>query len=206
MLDLYESDYMCSPCTVSPLFPIFGRLAPKAVSITDVSHATLRHSSRSFEWFMPIRVATGDESYASPEESPFAVDPSTLVDVVEGNEEVDADTGDMFVCPKALPTPIMPSPAIVARHNLTHVPYRSWCPYCNAGRRPNSQHRGQSVDQKRSLPVVHADYCFIRDTQDEDNLTVCVGRMSPSKAMFASGCTVKGAGDDYVLGRLENFL
>ena len=50
---------------------------------------------------MPIRVATGEESYASPEESPFAVDQNSLVDVVEGNEEVDADTGDMVVCPKA---------------------------------------------------------------------------------------------------------
>ena len=156
---------------------------------------------------MPLRAeAVDEESFASPEDAPFAIDVSTVRDVVEGREEVDAESGDMSVCPRALPTPKMPSPEIVAHHNLTHYPYRSWCPYCNAGRRPNSQHRSLSVDQERSLPIFCADYCFIRDTLDDDNLTVCVGRMSPSKAMFASACRVKGPGDVYLLGRLENFL
>ena len=161
---------------------------------------------RDFEWMCPIAVENVDQSYACPEDAPFLVDQSSVVDVVEGNEEIDADSGEVAVCPRALPTPKMPSPSVVAHHNLTHFPYRSWCPYCVAGRRPNSHHRDLSVDLNRSLPIVHADYCFIRDSHDDENITVCVGRMSPSKAMFAARSVVKGPGDLYTLGRLIDFL
>ena len=50
--------------------------------------------------------------------------------------------------------------------------------------------------------MFHADYCFIRDSHDDENITVCVGRMTPSKAMFAARCEMKGPGDEYTLGRL----
>jgi len=54
--------------------------------------------------------------------------------------------------------------------------------------------------------MFHADYCFVRDKEDEKALTVCVGQMSPSKAMFAAMCSVKGPEDAFVLNRLEAFL
>ena len=54
--------------------------------------------------------------------------------------------------------------------------------------------------------MFHADYCFVRDKEDEKALTVCVGQMSPSKAMFAAMCSVKGPEDVFVLNRLEAFL
>ena len=165
-----------------------------------ISPTIVRH-----RWFAPM-VAVNGESFARPEDAPFDLDKSSVVDVVDGIEDIDADTGDVTVCARALPTPKLPPPSVVAHHNLTHFPYRSWCPYCVAGRRPNTQHRSQSVDRGRSLPVFHADYCFPRDSHDESCITVLVGRMSPSKAMFASFCDVKGPTDAYALDRLENFL
>ena len=90
----------------------------------------------------------------------------------------------------------MPSPEMIAHHNLTHVPYKAWCPYCVAGRTPN----------ERSLPIVHADYCLIKDKDDDQSTTACVGRMSPSKALFASVCDVKGPEDTCCVNRLEAFL
>ena len=54
--------------------------------------------------------------------------------------------------------------------------------------------------------MFHADYCFVRNKEDEEALTVCVGQMSPSKAMFAAMCSVKGPEDVFVLNRLEAFL
>ena len=116
------------------------------------------------------------------------MDGTVVVDDMEGLEDVDADTGELTVRPRALPIPRKPSPEVVAHHNLTHFPYRSWCPFCVAGRRPNSQHRSCNADLGRMLPMFHADYCFVRDKEDEDALTVCVGQMSPSKAMFAAMC------------------
>ena len=144
-----------------------------------------------------------DDSFSAPEQSPFALDRNGVLDV-SGDEDVDAETGDISVRPRALPTPKLPSAAVVAQHNLTHYPYRSWCPWCAAGRRPNSHHMSQPTG--RTLPMFHADYCFIRDSEDEKVLTVLVGRMSPSKAFFATVCDSKGPLDLYVLNRLEAFL
>ena len=126
--------------------------------------------------------------------------------MVDGTEDVDAETSGLTVRPRSLPTPKLPSAEAVAHHNLTHFPYRSWCPYCCAGRRPNSHHLTRFVDAGRTLPMCHADDCFIRDNDDDRALTVLVGRMSPSRALLDTMCNTKGPQDMYALNRLENFL
>ena len=50
-----------------------------------------------------------------------------------------------------------------------------------------------------------ADYCFIRDVDDPDNVPCLVGRLYPSKAIFASACDQKGA-DDPVVTRLSHLI
>ena len=55
-----------------------------------------------------------------------------------------------------MPVPKEPTAAERARHMITHLPYRAWCPYCVGGRRPNTQHR--RCRNESSLPVLHADY------------------------------------------------
>ena len=149
-------------------------------------------------------VVVKGETDARPEDAPFDLDKSSIVDVADGIEEVDADTEDVTVCARALPTHKLPAPSIVAHHNLIHFQYRSRCPYCVAGHRPNSQHRWQY--RGRSHPVLRADCCFPRDSHDEKCPTVCEGRMSPSKAMCASAGDVNGPTDAYALDRLENVL
>lgn len=54
--------------------------------------------------------------------------------------------------------------------------------------------------------MVHADYCLLRDSHDDDNIAVCVGRMNPSKAMLAARCIAKGPGDAHAVGRRVEFL
>ena len=54
--------------------------------------------------------------------------------------------------------------------------------------------------------MFHADDCFIRDTDDDRDLTILVGRMSPSKALFATICDTQGPQDLYALSRLKNFV
>ena len=106
---------------------------------------------------------------------------------------------------KGQPEPREPSPAEVNRHNLTHLPYRSWCPHCVAARRANAPHKQGS--RPRAKPLFCSDYCFVGDTRTEaDNLTVLVGKLYPPKALFAVVCECKGAGDAYAVGRLCQFL
>ena len=147
-----------------------------------------------------------EDSFVRPEDSPLGVDKQSAVDGFDDQEEVDAETGELSVRPMALPTPKMPSPAVVAHHNLTHYPYRSWCPWCAAARRPNSHHTTCNADRSRNVPMFCADYCFPKDQADPSTITVCVGRMKPSMSVFASVCDTKGPEDQYCLSRLENFL
>ena len=118
---------------------------------------------------------------------------------------IDAE-GDSVIQPAhPLPEPKIPSAAEVAAHNLTHLPYRSWCPHCVAGRRPNSHHRHSSSPDQRASPLLAADYCFIRDNDDAEPVTVLVARLYPSRALLATVVDSKGI-DPVAVARLARFI
>ena len=58
----------------------------------------------------------------------------------------------------------------------------------------------------RTLPVFVSDYCFLRDARDEDVTTVFVGRLYPSRNLFATVVSEKGAGDEVAAKLLADFL
>ena len=127
-----------------------------------------------------------------------------IVDVVGDEEEIVAETGESVVVPKGLPSPSLPSKAEVEHHNLTHLPYRSWCPFCVAARRKNNAHfanRGEG----RAKPLFCADYCFVGETEDDENLSVLVGRVYQSTAMLAVPSEQKGH-DEYAISRTAAFM
>ena len=88
---------------------------------------------------------------------------------------------------------------------ITHSPYRSWCPHCVAARRPNSQHRSSSSESQRVDPLLVADYCFVRDNDDAEVITILVARLYPSRAMLATVVDAKGP-DEHAVSRLAKFL
>ena len=118
--------------------------------------------------------------------------------------EVCADDGAEVLSARGMPAPRLPSPADVTKHNLNHLPYRAWCPHCLAARRANSSHRLRRRGSERSIPLFCSDYCFVKQHYEEQ-LTVLVGKLYPSYAVFASGCDAKGP-DDPVTHRLADFL
>ena len=101
-------------------------------------------------------------------------------------------------------SPCAPTQAEVDWHNLTHLPYRSWCQWCVAARKPNTPH-STLPGFSREIPLLVADYCFVRDKRDQDLLTVLVARLYPSRAIVAIPCDVKGH-DAYTVSRLAAFL
>ena len=123
----------------------------------------------------------------------------------EPRDIIDADDDSVVQPGQLLPEPHIPSAAQVAAHKLTHLPYRSWCEHCGRARRQNTPHRQRLPSSQRTTPLLAADYCFIRDSQDKDLCTVLVGRLYPAKALFAVVCDQKGA-DDYVITRLAQFI
>ena len=56
----------------------------------------------------------------SPDEAGIALESEGVVDVVEDEEEVVAETGECIVIPKGLPSPVLPSRNVGEAHNLAH--------------------------------------------------------------------------------------
>ena len=57
--------------------------------------------------------------------------------------------------------PCTPSKDEVEEHEVTHWPYRSWCPDCVQGRGRAAQHRGRhDYMLEPGDPIVVADYMF----------------------------------------------
>ena len=62
---------------------------------------------------------------------------------------------------KARRAPQEPSEAERLRHEATHIPYRSWCPYCVMGQGdsdPPKHHSGQ-----HEILTIHVDYMYMKD-------------------------------------------
>ena len=55
------------------------------------------------------------------------------------------------------------------------------------------------------MPLFCADYCFVREDDDDETLSLLVGRVSPGQATVAIPCESKGH-DDYAVHRLRSFL
>ena len=131
-----------------------------------------------------------------------------LADDGEMRLDVDVEAAEdeptITQAPRGMPSPSQPTAEEIALHWLTHLPYRSWCKWCVAAKRPSSPHLSLPP-HTREIPLLCADYCYVRDGRDEDLLTVFVARLYPSRCMVSIPCDVKGR-DEYAVGRLANFL
>ena len=144
------------------------------------------------------------EGWEKPGDAGIGIDAEAVVDNIDGVEEVCAETGAAVQVPRALPSPTLPAKRDVEFHNLTHIPYRSWCPFCVAARRKNRPHFASHGDA-RTVPLFCADYAFAREDADDECLPLLVGRMHPGQATVAIPCDQKGH-DEYAVHRLEAFL
>ena len=114
-----------------------------------------------------------------------------LGDSLEKTE--DDETGDQLEVRrvKTSVAPKLPSLKEIEIHNMGHLTYRSWCPFCVAGKRSNTPHRRQ-WDQ-RTIPLLVGDFCFAKSSQDAESTTMFVGKVVPQNVTFAMAVEVKGA-------------
>ena len=92
----------------------------------------------------------------------------------------------------------LPSAEEVAEHELTHLPYRSWCSHCARGKGKTLDHRRS--DRKRVLPEVHLDN-FMGAGGDEKTKVIIVAKHRDSKSVLASVVPVKGASNNFAARR-----
>ena len=123
----------------------------------------------------------------------------------EGDEVIQDDSGERSQVPRGLPEPKPPSAEAQRRHNLTHWPYANWCPHCIMGSRNNTPHPQSRNGEDRLVPLLVLDYCFIRNAQDQDLVTLLVGKLYPCRRTFACVVDMKGV-DGYAIARLAEFI
>ena len=148
-----------------------------------------------------------DESWDDLAEAPLEFDPedaAAAADTERDDVYVESDGGE-FQAARGASVPKAPSREVQARHNLTHLPYAAWCPWCVMGRRSNAPHY-RSDGSDRSLPLLVADYAFVRDRDDEALATLLVGKLYPSRKVLACVVESKGVVDGYGVQRVATFI
>ena len=151
----------------------------------------------------PGRSVEGDDDgFESVGDAPYPAVTSEDLHAEHG-DVLDAEGDDVVQPALCLPCPKTPSDQEVALHNLTHLPYRSWCRHCVAARRPNTHHR--TSPSHRTIPLLAADYCFLGDSDDEEKATTLVAVLYPSRAILATVVPAKGP-DSNAVARLATFI
>ena len=101
-----------------------------------------------------------------------------------------------------------PTEQEMEEHRGTHLPYRSWCPHCVAGRGPGTQHRKtRAADEKeRGVASVAVDYCFLRNAVGGDYVPVVVMEDYDTRLLAAHVVPAKGADLEWVSKQLVRDL
>jgi hypothetical protein len=110
--------------------------------------------------------------------------------------------------PQTLTSPDKPSEKEVCEHNLTHLPYRNWCPVCvaAAGREGQHRRRKDAVDEGE-VPTVGMDYNFFGDgaedvTAHSDEVKAIVVKDFRTGMIWAHRVTRKGPQDKWAVKKV----
>ena len=114
-------------------------------------------------------------------------------------EEEKTDLGSRVIV--KMKDPRLPGEAEIRDHQLTHLPFRSWCRHCVRGRGIEAAHcktKGDGGD----VPEFHMDFAFPNEettrekgVEREKGLVVLVVRMRDTKMVMASVVPGKSTGE-----------
>ena len=105
--------------------------------------------------------------------------------------EFDCEEEAASRAPVKVADPKLPSAEEVETHNLTHLPYRSWCPHCVRGKGKTMDHR--RAGRGKTIPELHVDYCFMGSKGDAATRCIVVAKDYEHKCVMASVVPVKGS-------------
>ena len=150
---------------------------------------------------------SGDQE-GEPEEGKEIICP--VCEEVEEVGEEDEEFG--LIKPTTLSSPYTPSRQERIEHELTHLPFRSWCAHCVRGKSTSMHHRHKDDEEEKRVPTVGIDYAFIKKSAvDEEHemgeVTVMVAKDSRSKAVFPVPVPRKGIdSEEYACRQLLKIL
>ena len=100
--------------------------------------------------------------------------------------------------------PRKPTEEEVSEHELTHLPYRNWCPVCVMAKGKELDHR-RSVEEHRGLSEYSFDYCF-PGNELGFKLTVLVGKEKVTGMCFASAVPTKRASGKLAVDKAIEYM
>ena len=100
--------------------------------------------------------------------------------------------------PRGMRDPGAPTQEQIEEHNINHLPYRSWCPACVAGKAKDRMHF-KIKEENHEVPTIVFDYCFLATNDAKTTIPIQVmldtrtqmifGHVVPRKGMMdAHGC------------------
>ena len=88
-------------------------------------------------------------------------------------------------------------------HNVTHLPYRSWCSTCVEAKGKEDGHCQKKEGEKSDKPTVGIDYkSFGQSAKEDDKATAIVIRDKSTRNTYAHICERKGAGDKWIVSKI----
>ena len=86
---------------------------------------------------------------------------------------IEEDEQQQAVPAKGLKSPDQPTPQGRAEHNLTHLPFRSWCKQCIQNKSKSDAHPKQQRNSK--APVVQFDFCYFKSLGEQKTTLILTG-------------------------------
>ena len=143
------------------------------------------------------REPDGGEEDGAPD-APQAVEPALQdpaggeADELPDEEEEGEHPWEEARAAKLARSPKAPTIAERLAHEATHLPYRSWCDACVAGRRDNPAHPRLRMPVERTIPEVLFDDCYIKREDERQSVPVLLCKDRGSRAVRAWMLNSKG--------------
>ena len=98
--------------------------------------------------------------------------------------------------------PQQPTLQQIAQHNLTHLPYRNWCPICVQGKGRQDNYKKQQSRQ----PIIQVDFAYIKSQQDPKTIPVLTAVDVTTQLCMAVLVPDKPSMMDYMINNLQAFI
>ena len=124
--------------------------------------------------------------------------PGVEVELREGEQEEEVPV----VVAKA---PECPTAEEIARHEVSHIPYRAWCRSCVLGRGRSAAHKKMIAEKKHALPTIMHDYGFI-GKDDQQAMPMLVSKSSRTLWIDAEIVPSKGDENEYSIEVMKSAI
>ena len=112
-----------------------------------------------------------------------------------GEEENEEEQVEEAKVARPAKDPKAPTKAEKDAHEATHLPFRSWCAECVAGRRDNPPHY-KRPEEEHQVPEVMMDYAFVRRKDETEMTTILILKDRESRAVRVWTMRFKGVCTD----------